>query len=112
MTEAAEKPKLGAQVRTPRRREGLSRVQLAQRLGISPSYLNLIESNRRPLPAVLLIKLAQVFNVDVHAFASDHDAQGGSGLLGAFSDPLFEPYGLTSAEMRELVTVSAPLSRA
>jgi predicted transcriptional regulator/DNA-binding XRE family transcriptional regulator len=108
----ADSARLGGKVRALRRREQLTQVQLAQRLGISPSYLNLIESNRRPLPAMLLIKLAQVFNVDVHAFASDQDAQVVSHLLEAFSDPLFEPYGLTSAEMRELVTVSSPLARA
>ncbi|MGH7439789.1 MAG: helix-turn-helix domain-containing protein, partial [Polyangiaceae bacterium] len=56
-----ELPRLGAKVRTLRRRESLSQVQLAERLGISASYLNLIESNRRPLPAALLIKLAQLF---------------------------------------------------
>jgi predicted transcriptional regulator/DNA-binding XRE family transcriptional regulator len=109
MTEAS---RLGTKVRALRRREQLTQVQLAQRLGISPSYLNLIESNRRPLPAALLIQLAQAFKVDVHAFASDGDAQVVSDLLEAFSDPLFEPYGLTAAEMRDLVTASPSLARA
>ncbi len=73
--------RLGAKVRALRRREQLTQVQLAQRLGISPSYLNLIESNRRPLPAALLIKLAQVFHADLHTFASDEDARLISDLL-------------------------------
>ena len=54
-------PRLGAKVRALRRRESLSQGQMAERLGISPSYLNLIENNHRPLPAALLIKLAQQF---------------------------------------------------
>ena len=58
-------PRLGAKVRSLRRRENLSQAQLAQRLGVSASYLNLIEANRRPLPAGLLIKLAQQFSLDV-----------------------------------------------
>ncbi|HEY8041425.1 MAG TPA: helix-turn-helix transcriptional regulator, partial [Polyangiaceae bacterium] len=41
-----ELPRLGAKVRSLRRRENLTQVQMAERLGISPSYLNLIESNR------------------------------------------------------------------
>ena len=45
---------LGAKLRLLRRREGLTQSQLAGRLGISPSYLNLIESNRRPLPAAMM----------------------------------------------------------
>jgi len=48
--------RLGAKVRALRRRESLTQVQLATQLGISASYLNLIEANRRPLPANLLIK--------------------------------------------------------
>ena len=52
--------KLGAKIRNLRRREKLSQVQLAEKLDISPSYLNLIEHNRRPLSAPLLIKLAQI----------------------------------------------------
>ena len=34
-------------VRALRRRESLSQVDLAEKLSISPSYLNLIENNRR-----------------------------------------------------------------
>jgi len=107
-----ESARLGAKVRALRRREQLTQVQLAQRLGISPSYLNLIESNRRPLPAALLIKLAQVFHADLHTFASDDDARLISDLLEAFSDPLFEPYGLAALDMRELVTTTPSLARA
>src|SRR5438874_8930288 len=108
----ADSSRLGAKVRALRRRQELTQVQLAQRLGISASYLNLIESNRRPLPASLLIKLAQVFNADLHTFASDEDAHLIGSLLEAFSDPLFEPYGLAAAEMRELVTGTPSLARA
>ena len=107
-----ENPKLGAKVRALRRRENLNQVQLAERLGISPSYLNLIESNRRPLPAALLIKLAQQFGVDLHAFATDDDARLVSDLLEVFADPLFEGHGLTSTDVREMSTSSPGASRA
>ena len=80
-------PRLGPKVRALRRRESLSQVQLAERLGISPSYLNLIESNRRPLPATLLIKLAQLFGIDLHTFGGDDDARLVNDLLEAFADP-------------------------
>ena len=51
--------RFGSKVRALRRREGLSQADLAAKLGVSASYLNLIEHNRRPLSAGLLIKLAQ-----------------------------------------------------
>ncbi|MDB4997266.1 MAG: Cro/Cl family transcriptional regulator [Myxococcaceae bacterium] len=107
-----EGPRLGAKVRALRRRENLNQVQLAERLGISASYLNLIESNRRPLPAGLLIKLAQLFSVDLHSFATDDDARLVADLFEAFADPLFESHGLTNNELREMATASPNASRA
>src|SRR5262249_14109336 len=104
-------PRFGAKVRAFRRRENLSQMQLAEKLGISPSYLNLIESNRRPLPAALLIKLAQIFRVDLHSFAADEDPRLVAGLFDAFADPLSDD-ALTSTEIREMATASPGASRA
>src|SRR5262249_15138294 len=77
-------PKLGGKVRGFRRKEQLTQVQLAERLEISPSYLNLIEHNQRPLPAHLLVKLAQIFRVDLAAFADDSQARIADSLQEVF----------------------------
>jgi len=106
-----ESPKLGAKVRSLRRRAGLSQAQLAERVGVSASYLNLIENDHRALPAALLFKLAQAFGVDAQAFAGDDDATLGSDLLEAFSDPLFETSHLKDADVRELVSSSPAVAR-
>jgi predicted transcriptional regulator len=90
----------------------MSQVQMAERLGISPSYLNLIESNRRPLPAAVLIKLARLFGVDLHTFGGDEDARLVSDLLEVFSDRVFEPYGLTSTDLRDLAVNQPQIARA
>ena len=86
----ADTPLLGAKLRALRRRENLTQVDLAERLGISASYLNLIENNRRPLTAPLLIRLAQIFQLDLHAFATSDDSRLVADLLEAFGDPIFE----------------------
>jgi len=113
MTQAnRELPRLGAKVRALRRREGLSQVQMAERLGISPSYLNLIESNRRPLPSPLLIKLAQIFGVDLHTFGGDDDARVVSDLLEVFADPVFDAYQLASTDLRDLAVNQPQVARA
>lgn len=112
LRQTGETPRFGAKVRALRRREGLSQVQLAEKLAISPSYLNLIENNRRPLPANLLIRLAQLFNVDVHSFATDEDARLVSDLMEAFADPFFEEQDLTSVDIRELAAASPSAARA
>jgi hypothetical protein len=81
-------------------------------MGISPSYLNLIESNRRPLSAALLIKLAAQLGVDLSAFATDEDQRTQSELLEVFADPLFEGHELTSVDVREVATSSPTAARA
>src|ERR1051325_7746881 len=104
--------RLGAKVRALRRRENLTQVQLAGQLGISASYLNLIEANRRPLPANLLIKLAQLFGVDVAAFAGDEDSRLVSDLTEAFADPVLEEYDPPSVDVREQAAASPESARA
>ena len=94
--------KLGAKVRAFRRREQLTQVQLAEKLQISPSYLNLIEHNQRPLPAHLLVRLAQLLHVDLQAFADDSQVRLADSLQEMFADALFEEYGVTTNEVREL----------
>jgi hypothetical protein len=105
-------PALGSKIRGLRRREGMSQVQLAERLAISPSYLNLIEHNRRALTAPLLIKLAQVFALDLQTFSPENDARLAADLLEVFGDPLFEGQDLTAAEVRELTAHSPGAARA
>jgi predicted transcriptional regulator/transcriptional regulator with XRE-family HTH domain len=107
-----EASSLGARVRYLRRREGLSQVHLAERLGISPSYLNLIEHNRRPLSAALLIRLAQLFNLDLHSLSPDVEARLTSDLLEVFGDPLFEEHDITAAEVKDFVSASPVVARA
>src|SRR4051812_34366511 len=98
----AEAPQLGSKLRALRRRENLTQVELADRLNISASYLNLIENNRRPLTAPLLIQLAQLFQLDLHTFATSEDSRLVADLLEAFGDPIFDAHGLTNADLREL----------
>ncbi|HEX2835333.1 MAG TPA: short-chain fatty acyl-CoA regulator family protein [Thermoanaerobaculia bacterium] len=95
--------KLGARVRSMRRREQFTQTQLAEKLGVSASYLNLIEHNQRPLPAHLLVKLAQLFHVDLQAFADDSHARLADSLQEVFSDPVLEEHGVTTNDVRELV---------
>lgn len=105
--------RLGARVKALRRKEGLSQAQLAQRLGVSASYLNLIENDRRPLTAELLLKLTDILpDVDVRAFAAREDASLITELQEALDHPMFESAGLTNADVKELVAGSPATARA
>lgn len=114
MTQVKERdiPRFGGKIRALRRAAGLSQAELAQRLAVSPSYLNLLEHDKRALPAPLLIRLAQVLSVDLGAFAADDDARLVHALIEAFADPLFEDNPLTSADVRELAAASPAAARA
>ncbi len=107
-----ENTRLGAKVRQLRRRQGLTQKQLANTLAISPSYLNLIEHNKRPLSAPMLIKLAQHFQLDLAAFASDHDAELVNSMMEVFGDPLFDPHELSGEEVREIAGAHPAIARA
>jgi XRE family transcriptional regulator, fatty acid utilization regulator len=103
---------LGAKFRQLRRQRNLTQAQLAERLGISASYLNLIEHNRRSLSAPLLIKLAQVFDLDLKALSSETQARVVADLMEVFGDPVFEGHDVTTAEVRDLAGASPTAARA
>jgi predicted transcriptional regulator/transcriptional regulator with XRE-family HTH domain len=104
--------RLGTRVRALRRKENLRQAQLAKMLEISPSYLNLIEHDRRPLSAPLLLRLAQLFNVDLKEFAAETDAQLAADLMEVLGDPMFDSYELTAAEVRELISGMPTIGKA
>jgi predicted transcriptional regulator/transcriptional regulator with XRE-family HTH domain len=95
---------LGAKVRSLRRQQNLSQTDLAAKLEISASYLNLIEHNQRPLPAHLLVKAAQVLGLGVDSFADDNESRVAADLQEIFGDPMFEEHPLTTGDVRELAT--------
>ena len=102
---------LGTKVRRLRQREALTQVELANRLGISASYLNLIEHNQRTLTVPLLLKLAQLFHVELESFAEDDDSLLAGELREVLVDPLFEGRRIGASEIRDLVTHAPEVSR-
>ena len=63
---------------------------LAGKLGISASYLNLIEHEQRPVTASLLIKLTETLKVDLAALSGSQERQLEAGLREVFADPLLD----------------------
>jgi predicted transcriptional regulator/transcriptional regulator with XRE-family HTH domain len=84
---AEQKIFAGPRIRRIRNAKGLTQTAMAEGLGISPSYLNLIERNQRPLTVQLILKLASVYKVEPDELQGE--ARGSiSALKEAFSDPL------------------------
>ena len=104
--------RFGKKVRALRARANLTQAAVAERLGISPSYLNLIEHDRRPLTTDLLLRLAQLFDLDLRTFAADEDARLVADLSEVFGDPMFEEHPLTRREIGDFVATSPDVARA
>jgi predicted transcriptional regulator/DNA-binding XRE family transcriptional regulator len=97
----------GHAVRRIRRQGGLTQAAMAEMLGISPSYLNLVERNQRPLSASLLVRLAERFDFDPRALASGEPAGGIEGLRRRLADPMFADLEIDRHEVAEWLA-SAP----
>lgn len=108
----AKKAMLGHKVRRLRRESELTQAQMADKLGISASYLNLIENNQRPLTVELLLKLGQGFDLDLTQFAEDDEARLTTGLTEVFGDPLLSEGGPKRQEILDLVGAAPAAAQA
>lgn len=84
---AEQKIFAGPRIRRIRNARGLTQTSMAEALGISPSYLNLIERNQRPLTVQLLLKLSSVYRIEPEELQGEA-AQSIASLREVFSDPL------------------------
>ncbi|MGQ5720714.1 helix-turn-helix transcriptional regulator [Rhizobiales bacterium] len=92
---------VGIKLKKLREERQLTQMSLAKSLGISLSYLNQIENNQRPLTVQVLLRLNEVFGIDVQLFSEAEEARLFSDLREVFADPrLNEQLGKT--EIREL----------
>ncbi len=73
----------GTRLRERRLALGLKQADLAQRVGISASYLNLIEHNRRRIADELLAEMAQALDVPLATLQEGHAGQLVDGLRAA-----------------------------
>ncbi|HRE22584.1 MAG TPA: helix-turn-helix domain-containing protein, partial [Rhabdaerophilum sp.] len=104
--------RIGGKLRRLRQEQRLSQAQMAGELGISPSYLNLIESNQRPVTVPVLLKLAERFQIDLSALGGESDERLHSDLMEALSDPVFEAADVKASDVKELVAQLPAVGRA
>ncbi|MBN6033771.1 short-chain fatty acyl-CoA regulator family protein [Amycolatopsis sp. 195334CR] len=93
----------GAKLRHLRETRSMSQADLARLLEISPSYLNQIEHNARPLTVPVLFRITQAFGVDAEFFANNDTARLVADVREALLD---ESLGVqaTTGEINELAT--------
>jgi XRE family transcriptional regulator, fatty acid utilization regulator len=77
---------MGVRLKTLREQQGLTQAALAASLKISPSYLNQIENDQRPLTVPVLLRLQAAHGIDLQLFSEDEGARRLSELQTVFSD--------------------------
>ncbi|MFS2051142.1 helix-turn-helix domain-containing protein, partial [Variovorax sp. CT11-76] len=100
---------MGVRLRSLRAERGLSQVALAQALELSPSYLNQLEQNQRPLTVAVLLKISRALGVDIQQFSEDEEARLVAGMREALADAA-EPVALP--ELQEVAAQMPALGRA
>lgn len=109
---ALHEPQIGSRIKRLRRQRNLSQSDLAAALGISASYLNLIEHNRRRTTVALLLKAAAFFGVDAGELAEADGSRLSGDLMEIFGDDLFAETGLTNQDIHDLAANNPAVGRA
>ena len=102
MSTADRKLFLGGRLKRLRRSLDLSQTAMAADLGVSPSYLNHIERNQRPVSAQLLLRLAETYDVDLRNLGQSGGTDAEAELSEAFADPLFQGLSVPRHEIIQL----------
>jgi predicted transcriptional regulator/transcriptional regulator with XRE-family HTH domain len=103
---------IGRTVRRLRADRHLSQQALATTLGISASYLNLIEHDQRAVTASLLIKLAETLRIDLATLSGSDERQLEAGLREAFADQMLGAEAVPEAEIAAMAGSSPNAARA
>ena len=96
----------GPRIRRLRREQRLTQAAMAEALGISTSYLNLMERDQRPVSAQILLQLIDVFDIDPRGLAGDEEARAQAQLHEVFSDPMFRDAPLGKDELKDFAAAS------
>ena len=102
----------GHAVRRIRRALGLTQAVMAQSLDVSPSYLNLIERNQRPLTAPIMLRLAERYDFDPRSLTGDVPGGGAEALRRRLADPIFADLNIDRAQLEEWIAASPDAAEA
>ncbi|GLQ54831.1 helix-turn-helix domain-containing protein [Devosia nitrariae] len=103
---------IGIRISSRRKTLRISQAELARRAGISASYLNLIEANKREVGGTLLRRIAGELDIDVGELTGESEHRLIHEIEEAFADPVLADAGLGAAEARDLVAQNPAVAQA
>ncbi len=92
-----QKTFIGPHLRRLRLERGETQGAMAKALGISPSYVNLLENNERSVSVSVLLRLFEAYGVDWRDIAEEDGTSQLADLRAVMQDPLFTETAARSA---------------
>lgn len=102
----ARQAPIGHRIRGRRKDIGMTQNALAKAAGISASYLNLIEHNRRSIGGGLLMRIAEALEIHPHSLSGSEESRLLSDLAEVASDPVFRTTPVESREFPAMIAAS------
>ena len=93
----------GIQIRRKRLSIGLSQAALARAVGISSTYLNLIENNKRAIGGRLLVRICERLGLDLDQLSGVAEARSIQAIEELLADPAMQGIKMEQAAIRDLV---------
>lgn len=94
---------IGIRIRRQRQGRKITQAALARMVGISPSYLNLIENSRRDVGGALLMRIAGQLGLSPDDLSGDREQKLIQIAQEALDEPILHGIDLADTDLRELV---------
>ena len=104
--------KIGPKIKAFRRQLGIQANKLAEDMGISPSYLNLIESGKRKIDGDLLLRVCDKLRIELSDLTSKSDLNLENNISELLSDEIFEDLDILGPEVKDLVNTNPKIAKA
>lgn len=102
---------IGVRLRRLREERQMTQQALALAIGLSPSYLNQLENNQRPVTTKVLLRLDAFFGADLRLLSHDDEARLIANLGDALADPMIGEV-ISRAELHEVASNMPAVARA
>ena len=110
--ERSDLSNIGSKIRKERRLKGLSQSELSKNLGISASYLNLLESGRRKITVPLLIKIGNELSLSLKDLTMESNKRILSDVMEVLSNEIFDDLDITNLETTEFISSNPNIAKA
>ena len=104
--------RIGPKIKAFRRQVGLQANKLAKQVGISPSYLNLIEGGKRKIDGDLIIKICKESRIELSDLTSKADINLENSITELLGDEIFDDLDIVGPEVKDLVNTNPKIAKA